>query len=142
MSKLTTKQEIFCKEYIIEFNATKSAIKAGYSEKTAQKQGSENLSKPLIQAELARLMSARNKRLEIDADWVLEQSKKSFEYNAQEIHDADGNPKMINAASASKFLEMCGKHTRIKAFTENSIVEQTVTVKTPLSERLTSGSKR
>ena len=46
--KLTDKQKAFCVDYILHWNATKAAINAGYSEKTAQVIGSENLSKPII----------------------------------------------------------------------------------------------
>lgn len=48
--KLTPKQKLFADEYIESGNATQSAIKAGYSSKTAQRTGSENLSKPLVKA--------------------------------------------------------------------------------------------
>lgn len=47
---LTDKQKAFCKEYVKDWNATRAAIDSGYSEKTAQVIGSENLSKPIIQA--------------------------------------------------------------------------------------------
>jgi len=47
---LTDKQKQFCKEYVTDWNATRSAIAAGYSEKTAQMIGSENLTKPIINA--------------------------------------------------------------------------------------------
>ncbi|HHZ71241.1 MAG TPA: terminase small subunit, partial [Methylococcaceae bacterium] len=71
VSKLTDKQEMFCLEYIIDLNATQAAIRAGYSEKTAQKIGSENLSKPLIQARIAELMAERVDSIELDAKYVL-----------------------------------------------------------------------
>ena len=45
---LTDKQKAFIEEYFIDLNATQAAIRAGYSEKTAQQMGSENLSKPVI----------------------------------------------------------------------------------------------
>ncbi len=32
---LTDKQEMFCREYLVDLNAIKAAIWAGYSEKTA-----------------------------------------------------------------------------------------------------------
>ena len=50
MKKLTIKQKKFADEYIISGNATQAAISAGYSEKTARKIGSENLTKPDIKA--------------------------------------------------------------------------------------------
>ena len=48
--KLTLKQQRFADEYIISGNATKAAIEAGYSKKTATKIGAENLTKPDIKA--------------------------------------------------------------------------------------------
>ena len=46
--KLTIKQKRFADEYIISGNATQSAIKAGYSKKTAGVIGDENLKKPNV----------------------------------------------------------------------------------------------
>ena len=45
---LNDKQEMFCREYLVDLNATQAAIRAGYSDKTARKIGSENLTKPDI----------------------------------------------------------------------------------------------
>ena len=45
---MTEKQKRFCNEYIIDCNGTQAAIRAGYSEKTANRIAAENLSKPDI----------------------------------------------------------------------------------------------
>ena len=45
-SELTDKQSLFCIYYMQSFNATQSAIKAGYSRETAKEIGYENLTKP------------------------------------------------------------------------------------------------
>lgn len=37
MPKLNEKQKRFCEEYLIDLNATQAAIRAGYSEKTAER---------------------------------------------------------------------------------------------------------
>lgn len=47
---LNQRQLTFCEEYIKTNNATKAAIAAGYSEKTARTTGQENLTKPDISA--------------------------------------------------------------------------------------------
>ncbi len=57
---LTEKQKAFCDYYIQTLNATESAIKAGYSEKTAKVIGCENLTKPNIQ----KYLEERNKKIE------------------------------------------------------------------------------
>lgn len=52
---LSEKQKMFCREYIYDWNATRAAIAAGYSEDSARQIGSENLSKPAIQAYLGQI---------------------------------------------------------------------------------------
>jgi phage terminase small subunit len=54
---LTDKQIRFITEYMVDFNATKAAKKAGYSEKTAYSIGQENLTKPEIKTEIDRRMN-------------------------------------------------------------------------------------
>ena len=34
--ELTRKQELFCQEYIVDYNGTKAAIRAGYEERSAR----------------------------------------------------------------------------------------------------------
>lgn len=47
---MTDKQQRFCEEYVVDWNATQAAIRAGYSEKTAYSIGQENLRKPEIRS--------------------------------------------------------------------------------------------
>ena len=49
MANLTPKQQRFVEEYLIDLNATQAAIRAGYSEKTAQEQSSRLLSNVMVQ---------------------------------------------------------------------------------------------
>jgi phage terminase small subunit len=74
MAKLTPKQILFCKEYLVDMNATRAAKAAGYSERTARKIGSENLTKPDIRAQLQKEMKAREFRTDITADRVLNET--------------------------------------------------------------------
>ena len=71
--KLSPKQKRFCEEYLIDLNGTQSAIRAGYSKKTARKIASENLTKLDIQEEIQRLMNIRSERTEITTDKVLKE---------------------------------------------------------------------
>lgn len=59
---LTDKQRLFCLQYVRCFNATKAAIKAGYSTETAYSIGFENLKKPEIKEEIQRLKQNRLNR--------------------------------------------------------------------------------
>lgn len=115
---LNAKQEAFCREYIIDLNATQAAIRAGYSERSANQFAARLMAKDSIQARIAELSADRSARTQITADWVLEQAANSYKFNAQEVFDSEGNPKMVNAAAAAKFLELTGKHVNVKAFEE------------------------
>lgn len=55
--KLTAKQMRFCQEYVIDWNATRAAIAAGYSRKTAARIGSENLQKLDIESYIEEIQS-------------------------------------------------------------------------------------
>ena len=68
--KLTPKQRAFVGEYVIDSNGTQAAIRDGYSLPTANRMGSENLSKPVIADAIREATEARAQRTEIDADWV------------------------------------------------------------------------
>ena len=71
MIQLTNKKELFCNEYIINFNATNAALKAGYSEKTAYSQGNRLLKNVEVLQRIEELKTKRNKRLEITQDDVV-----------------------------------------------------------------------
>lgn len=68
---MTPKQKKFCEYYIQSANATDAARKAGYSEKTAEAIGHENLKKPEIKAYIQERMDDQDKELIADADEVL-----------------------------------------------------------------------
>ncbi|GGJ11353.1 terminase small subunit [Paenibacillus hunanensis] len=54
-SGLTTKQRMFILEYLRDFNATRAAIAAGYSKKTAHVTGWDNLRNPKIKQEIDKV---------------------------------------------------------------------------------------
>lgn len=69
---MTPKQKKFCDEYIKSGNAKQSAIKAGYSPKTAYSIGNENLNKPELKAYIdERLKELSNHKI-LSAAEVLE----------------------------------------------------------------------
>lgn len=70
---LTPKQRMFVLEYLVDLNATKAAIRAGFSKKTAKEQGARLLTKVHIAEEISRAQDKRAKRLEIDGDAVVKQ---------------------------------------------------------------------
>ncbi len=116
---LNDKQKFFCKEYIIDLNATQAAIRAGYSKKTAGAIGFENLKKPEMQEYIQQLMDERSKRVEIDADSVL-----------QEIG-------LIGFANARDFFEWSEEGVRLKPSSE--LTREQTSVISELQENVSDG---
>lgn len=119
--KLTAKQEMFCKEYLIDLNATQAAIRAGYSEKTAMEQGYQLLQKTSVKENIQVLMDKRSERTEITADYVLEGIRDLTErcIQATPVLDKEGNETgeyKFDASSALKGYELLGKN--LKLFTD------------------------
>ncbi len=73
---LTDMQRLFCLHYLRTFNATQSAIKAGYAPDSAHVQGSRLLSNDKIKREVRRLKAEMSRELFIDAINILEQYAK------------------------------------------------------------------
>ena len=57
---MTPKQQRFIEEYLIDLNATRAAIRAGYAKKRAAEQGYELLQKTTVQMAIAKAQKARS----------------------------------------------------------------------------------
>lgn len=155
MKQLTPKQELFCREYLKDLNATQAAIRAGYSEKTAQVQSSRLLSNAMVQDRIAELKSERNEEMGIDAAYVLRRLVEIDQMDVLDIllpngelkpikdwpktwrttlsgmdvtempGDVPGFLKKIKWPDKVKNLELLGKHVVVQAFKENVKNEHT-----------------
>lgn len=72
-SALTVKQAMFVKEYLVDLNATRAAIAAGYSKRTAEAAGSRLLRNVKVRAEIDKQTADRKQRLNISADAVVQE---------------------------------------------------------------------
>lgn len=73
---LTPQQELFVRQYVLDLNATKAALRAGYNKKNARQQGSYLMSKPDIQAAIKARIERRNEKVDIKTDDVLRLMRK------------------------------------------------------------------
>ena len=115
MCELEERQKIFCNEYLVDFNGTQAAIRAGYSKKTARSIASENLTKPNIQEYLKELIDSRNKRTQITQDDVVADIIKVKDRCMQNeaVLDKEGNETGVwkfDSNGANKALDMLAKH--------------------------------
>jgi len=93
--KLNERQKRFCDYYVISLNATDAAIKAGYSENTANVIGSENLSKPYIFNYIQQKLIKREDKLEITAERVLKELSRIAFLDVRKLFDENGKLKNI-----------------------------------------------
>ncbi|WP_285839852.1 terminase small subunit [Alkalihalophilus marmarensis] len=107
---LTDKQRLFCIYYVKSFNATQSAIKAGYSPDTAHVQGSRLLNNVKVADEIRRIKGEMMQGVFIDAMDVLNKyiqiafaditdfvefgtmEKQDYDDEGKPVLDSDGNP--------------------------------------------------
>jgi phage terminase small subunit len=71
MQKLSAKQEQFCREYLVDLNATQAAIRAGYSPKTARSQGQRLLTNVDVQEFVQAAKTERADKVSVTAADVL-----------------------------------------------------------------------
>ena len=114
--RLSDKQKKFCEEYIIDFNQTQSAIKAGYSAKTAYSIGNENLKKPDIQAYIKELLSKREERTQITADMVVKEWAKIAFFDIRKIFHKEGgllNPHDLDDETATVISSIKARDVKV-----------------------------
>lgn len=68
---LTAKQQRFVDEYLIDRNATRAAIRAGYAESGARTEGARLLAHPDVAEALADAAGEQGQRTKVEADRVL-----------------------------------------------------------------------
>lgn len=123
---LNDKQKQFCNEYMIDLNATQAAIRAGYSQKTAQEQSARLLSNVMVQEYIQELQKGIAKRNKISQDEVLQDlieiknrcmqnvpvmyfDKVDKEWKHEGLEDGEPVYK-FDSQGATKALDLIGKH--------------------------------
>lgn len=120
MSALRGKHEIFCQEYIVDYNGTQAAIRAGYEEKSARQQASRLLSQEEILNRIMELQADQVKRLAISQDYVVMQLLDTYkccreatpvmkyDYDLGEM--VETGIYQFDSKGALRALELLGKH--------------------------------
>ena len=88
---MTKKQKLFCEEYLIDLNATQSAIRAGYSVASARQIADENLSKPDIKNYIEKALAERSKRTGINQDRVVQELARIAFVKITDVANDDGS---------------------------------------------------
>ncbi len=109
---LTAKQDTFCREYLVDLNATAAARRAGYSARNADKIGSELLGKTGVAERISELQAEAAKRNEVTLDDVIQML-------VEDHRDAKAAGQHGPAVRAAELL---GKH--LGAFTDRMVLSQ------------------
>ena len=70
-SKKENREDIFCREYVVDLNGARAAIAAGYARKGAKVRASELLTNRNVRARIAELQKAKADKLDLSAEKVL-----------------------------------------------------------------------
>lgn len=124
---LTEKERIFADEYIKTTNATQSAIKAGYSEKTASSKGSQLLRKVKVRQYIDEVMDKRSKNTIATADEVLQYLSRVMNGEEKDAFGLD-----VSVADRTKAAELLGK--RHMLFTDK--VKLDAEIEVDISDRM------
>ena len=135
LAQLTDMQEVFVREYMVDWNGTQAAIRAGYSAKSAGEIAYQLLQKPSVREAIETLASARARRLGIDADELMRMWAAVVTLDANEIsqlrrvccpycwgegHARQFTPSSLEAARTKHDLE---RQRRLKADQNDDIGE-------------------
>lgn len=125
---LNAKQTRFVDEYLKDLNATQSAIRAGYSPKTAEQQASRLLSHVKVREYLSSRMTERAERTQITQDYVIKGIVEVIERcrQAAPVLDRSGAQVFVDtpdgalapaygfdAKNVLKGFELLGKHLKL-----------------------------
>lgn len=123
---LNARQQTFVDEYLTTFNATKAALAAGYSEKTAHSIGSENLKKP----EIAQAISERLSATAMSRDEVIMRLADMGRGDINDVLNDDGDLDLAKArrAGKTKLIKKWTKKTKTITKGDSTIDEVVVSV--------------
>ena len=92
---MNQKQKAFATEYVLDYNATQAAIRAGYSEKAAYNQGNRLMKNDEVQAMIGELEAASSERTAITKDMVIKELARIAFVDPRNLFDEGGRPKDI-----------------------------------------------
>lgn len=90
---LTEKRQRFVDEYIVDLNATRAAIRAGYSSKTAESQGARLLRNAKVQEAVRNAQRNRQERTRVTADHTVREIARVAFVDPRKLVHEDGRIK-------------------------------------------------
>lgn len=119
MDGIKGKELHFCEEYILDYNGTAAARRAGYPDKSAAKKASQLLHREDIRERVQQLQKERSQRLCVAQDFVLQQALEvlqkcqaavpvtEWDYTTHQL--VETGEYQFDSKGACKALELIGK---------------------------------
>ena len=118
--ELAGKQELFCQEYVVDYNGTQAAIRAGYKEKSARVTASKLLTNANILARVHEIQKDQLDRLALSQDFVVLQLLETYkccrepspvlQYDPSTGEMEETGMYQFDSKGALRALELLGKH--------------------------------
>ena len=118
---LTPKQIRFCQEYVIDWNGTRAAIAAGYSQDTATQMASENLRKPYIAEYIEEIKNKLSELSGVTALRNINELAKVAYSNISEMVDDSGTLKPFDELTDSQKAAISEIYTESYGETEEGV---------------------
>ena len=121
---MNARQQRFVTEYLVDLNATQAAIRAGYSPKTAQQQGSRLLTNVVVKQAIAAQHARQLKAVEVRIEDVLRDVMAIAHTDLHTLTEQSGVP--ARWTDKLKALELLMKHLGLAAPETHQHVHQHV----------------
>lgn len=120
MTELKKRYELFCQEYVVDYNGTQAAIRAGYKEKSARQQASRLLALEEVLTRISELQKDQLDRLALSQDYVVLQLLETYKccrepspvlrYDPSTGEMEETGMYQFDSKGALRALELIGKH--------------------------------
>lgn len=130
MSALNDRQEKFCREYLIDYNATQAAKRSGYSAKTAGSIGERLLKNVEIQKRIEKMKAKDAAKSEITRERIIAEYAKLAFGDVRNVFNEDGSVKPITELDDTTAAMLTGFDMEKKG-----LLGMDVTKKIKLSDR-------
>ena len=134
---MNARQQRFVTEYLIDLNATQAAIRAGYSSKTAQQQGSRLLTNVVVKQAIAAQHGQQLKAVEVRIEDVLRDVMAIAHTDLHTLTEQSGIP--ARWSDKLKALELLMKHLGLAAPETHQHVHQHVRFTPEQFDRMSDG---
>jgi phage terminase small subunit len=116
---LNPKQELFALEYLKDLNATQAAIRAGYSERTADRIGSRLLGNVGVASRVREALEERKARVKVEADEVLAELLICLRSSVADYEvSPEGRIQLSDGARPEQIRAISGVKRRVKRYVE------------------------